>query len=180
MSLRNTIGSADFETTDFAFPQDAVAGLCADAEYFAHLLNAVELGVLREIVLEGNDGRAVEDQPLTGIGIGDVVLLAGRDVQRLRENLPVAGRLIQKVDKIRVFKDVLYLAGRKQILDVLGNAGRDAAPFSETLPDFHAVRGGLFFFQQKVELVHIVARCLVLGAVDENTKGRTQTHGCTG
>lgn len=39
MSLRNTIGSADFETTDFAFPQDAVAGLCADAEYFAHLLN---------------------------------------------------------------------------------------------------------------------------------------------
>ena len=24
MSLRNTIGSADFETTDFAFPQDAV------------------------------------------------------------------------------------------------------------------------------------------------------------
>ena len=40
MSLRNTIGSADFETTDFAIPQDAVAGLCADAEYFAHLLNA--------------------------------------------------------------------------------------------------------------------------------------------
>ena len=40
MSLRNTIGSADFETADFTFPQDAVAGLCADAEYFAHLLNA--------------------------------------------------------------------------------------------------------------------------------------------
>ncbi|CAN4072996.1 preprotein translocase subunit SecG, partial [Dysosmobacter welbionis] len=80
---------------------------------------AVKLGVLREIVLEGNDGRAVEDQPLTGVGVGDVVLLAGRDVQRLRENLPVAGCLIQKVDKIRVFKDILYLAGRKQILDVL-------------------------------------------------------------
>ena len=43
MSLRNTIGSADFETTDFAFPQDAVAGLCADAEYFAHLLNRKQL-----------------------------------------------------------------------------------------------------------------------------------------
>lgn len=46
MSLRNTIGSADFETTDFAFPQDAVAGLCADAEYFAHLLNAHHIGIL--------------------------------------------------------------------------------------------------------------------------------------
>ena len=46
MSLRNTIGSADFETTDFAFPQDAVAGLCADAEYFAHLLNAHHIGIV--------------------------------------------------------------------------------------------------------------------------------------
>ena len=46
VSLRNTIGSADFETTDFAFPQDAVAGLCADAEYFAHLLNAHHIGIV--------------------------------------------------------------------------------------------------------------------------------------
>ncbi|WP_353734573.1 ImmA/IrrE family metallo-endopeptidase [Oscillibacter sp.] len=40
------MGSADFETTDFAFPQDAVAGLCADAEYFAHLLNAHHIGIV--------------------------------------------------------------------------------------------------------------------------------------
>ena len=46
MSLRNTIGSSDLETTDFAFPQDAVAGLCADAEYFAHLLNAHHIGIV--------------------------------------------------------------------------------------------------------------------------------------
>ena len=46
MSLRNTIGSADFEATEFAFPQDAVAGLCADAEYFAHLLNAHYIGIV--------------------------------------------------------------------------------------------------------------------------------------
>lgn len=129
----------------------------------------IEHRVLREVILEGDDGGAVEDQTFTGVGIGDVVLLAGRDVQRLRENLPVAGCLIQKVDKIRVFKNVLHLAGGKKILDVLRDSGRDAAPFSETLPDFHAVRGGLFLFQQKVELVHVVARCLMLGAVDGNS-----------
>ena len=56
-----------------------------------------------------------------------------------------------------------------KILDVLRDSGRDAAPFSDTLPDFPAVRGGLFLFQQKVELVHVVARCLVLGAVDGNS-----------
>ena len=54
-------------------------------------------------------------------------------------------------------------------LDVLRDAGRDAAPLSETLPDFYAVCGGLFLFQQKVELVHVVASCLVLGAVDGNS-----------
>ena len=53
MSLRNTIGSADFETTDFAFPQDAVAGLCADAEYFAHLLNAHYIGIVFQHELVG-------------------------------------------------------------------------------------------------------------------------------
>ena len=129
----------------------------------------VEGCVLREVILEGNNSRAVENQTFTSIGVGHIVLLAGRDVQRLRENLPVSGRLIQKVDKIRVFKNVLYLAGRKQILDVLSDAGRDAAPFSETLPDFHAVRGGLFLLQKQMELVHVVARCLVLGAVDGNS-----------
>ena len=38
MSLRNTIGSADLETKDFAFAQNTIAGLCADAEYFTPLI----------------------------------------------------------------------------------------------------------------------------------------------
>lgn len=69
MSLRNTIGSSDLETTDFAFPQDAVAGLCADAEYFAHLLNTLhlpdkkllqnKLRELTELALESGEGDEV-------------------------------------------------------------------------------------------------------------------------
>ena len=39
MSLRNTIGSADLEAKDFAFAQNTIASLCADAEYFTHLLS---------------------------------------------------------------------------------------------------------------------------------------------
>ena len=49
MSLRNTIGSADLEATDFAFTQDAITGLRADAEYFAHLLNTHHIGIVRSI-----------------------------------------------------------------------------------------------------------------------------------
>ena len=53
MSLRNTIGSADLEATDFAFTQDAITGLCADAEYFAHLLNTHHIGIVFQHELVG-------------------------------------------------------------------------------------------------------------------------------
>ena len=70
MSLRNTIGSADFETTDFAFPQDAVAGLCADAEYFAHLLNEA-LVQDNLITLQNQCARNTKLRDLVlGVGIG--------------------------------------------------------------------------------------------------------------
>ena len=56
MSLRNTIGSADLEAKDFAFAQNTIAGLCADAEYFTHLLNAHHIGIvfyLRKMAIDG-------------------------------------------------------------------------------------------------------------------------------
>ena len=126
----------------------------------------IELRILREVILEGDDGRAVEDQSLTGTRIGHIILLAGRDVQCGGQDFSVSACLIQKVDKIGVLEDVLHLTGGKQILDILGDAGRNAPPFSETLPDLDGIRCRLFLLEQKVELVHVVAGCLVLGAVD--------------
>ena len=64
-------------------------------------------------------------QAFTGVGVGDVVLLAGRDVQRLREDLPVAACLVQQVNEVRVLKNVLYFSGSQQILDILSNSGWD-------------------------------------------------------
>lgn len=40
------VGSPNLETTDFSFTQNAVAGFRADAEYFAHLLNAHYVGIV--------------------------------------------------------------------------------------------------------------------------------------
>lgn len=54
------------------------------------------------MVHKRQDGGAVEDQPLTGVGVGDVVLLAGRDIQSFTEDFSVSRSLIQKIDKIRV------------------------------------------------------------------------------
>ena len=53
MSLRNTIGSADLEAKDFAFAQNAIAGLRADAEYFAHLLDTHDIGIVFQHELVG-------------------------------------------------------------------------------------------------------------------------------
>lgn len=53
MSLRNAIGSADFEATDFAFTQDAIAGLRTDAEYFTRLLNAYHIRIVFQHELVG-------------------------------------------------------------------------------------------------------------------------------
>ena len=53
MSLRNTIGSADLETEYLAFAQNTIAGLCTDAEYFAHLLNAHHIGIVFQHELIG-------------------------------------------------------------------------------------------------------------------------------
>ena len=69
MSLRNTIGSADLEAKDFAFAQNTIAGLCADAEYFTHLLNAHHIGIVfyenikagtEGVIVHEYDGRAFE------------------------------------------------------------------------------------------------------------------------
>ena len=81
------------------------------------------------------------------------------------EDFPVPGGLIEHVDKVGVLKDVLHLAGGKQVLDVLGNPCRDPAPFAESFPDLNGVRRGLFLLEQEVELVQIAPGGLASGAV---------------
>ena len=89
--------------------------------------------------------------------MGYILHLLWADIKLLCKDSPVALRLIEHEDKIRVFKDILHFAGSKQIFDVLRNGCGYAAPFTETLPNLHAVRGGLFLFQEKMKFVHVVA-----------------------
>ena len=72
--------------------------------------DAVQLGILREVVNEGQDRVAVEQQPLALTGVGHIGELMRRNVELLCENLPVASGLIEHIDEIAVFKDVLNLA----------------------------------------------------------------------
>ena len=49
------------------------------------------------------------------------------------------------------------------------NTKQFTSPFTESLPDFHAVCCRLLFLQEQMELVHVVAGRLMLGAVDGHT-----------
>ena len=118
------------------------------------------------MVHERQDGGAIEQQALALAGVGHIGKLVRGNAQLLGENLPVPARLVEHIHEVGVFKDVLHLAGRKQVFDILRDAGGDAAPFSEPLPNLHRVGGGLFLFQQQVHLVDVVAGGLVGGTVD--------------
>ena len=89
--------------------------------------------------------------------MGDIGQLVGRDVELLGQDLPVTACLVQHVNEVAVFKDVFDLPGGQQVLDVLGNARRDAAPLPESLPDLHGVGGGLLFLEQQMEFIDVVA-----------------------
>ena len=80
----------------------------------------------------------------------------GRNAQLLGKNLPISRCLIQHTDIVGVLKNVLHFSGSQQILDVLGNAGGNTAPFPKAFPDFHRVGCGLFLFQQQMEFVNVV------------------------
>ena len=67
-------------------------------------------------------------------------------IELFGKNLPVATGLIEHINVVAVFKDVLDLAGRKQVFDVLRDTGRNAAPLSKTLPYLNTVRCRLLLF----------------------------------
>ena len=91
------------------------------------------------------------------------------NAQLLGENLPIPACLVEHIHEVGVLKNVLHLAGRKQVFDILRDAGGDAAPLAEPLPNLHRVGGSLFLSQKQVHLVDVVAGGLVSGAVDGDT-----------
>ena len=79
------------------------------------------------------------------------------EMHLLCENLAVSACLVEHIHEVRVFKDVLHLTAAQKVFDILGDTCRNTAPFSESLPDFHRIGGGLLLLQKQVHLVDVVA-----------------------
>lgn len=109
------------------------------------------------MIYEWYDRIPEEDQSLALSTVRHIRQLLWRYIQMLCEYLPVSRGLVQHVYKVAVLKDIFYLRACKEILDVLCDPGRDAAPLSEALPYLHAVSSCLFLFKQQMEFIHIVS-----------------------
>ena len=120
------------------------------------------------MVYKRQDRGAIEQQALSLTGVGHIAKLVRGNAQLLGENLTVSACLVEHIHEVGVFKDVLHLAAAQKVFDVLRDTGRDAAPFTESLPDFHRISGGLFLFQQQVHLVDVVTGGFVGSTVDGN------------
>ena len=68
------------------------------------------------MIHERQDHIVKEQQSFSRRGVADMGRLFGRDVQPLTENGPVAAGLVQQIDKVAVFQDVLDLRGAQQVV----------------------------------------------------------------
>ena len=132
----------------------------------------VKLRVLGEVVRKGQDNIVKEQQPVARFGVGHIGKLLRRNAQPLRQNLPVAGGLVEHIDEIAVLQDVLDLRGGEQVLGVLGGPRGHPAPLSKPFPNLGAVRRSLLLLQQKVELIHEIPG----GASDSPVDGDRIPH----
>ena len=120
------------------------------------------------MVNEGQDRGAIEQQALALTGVGHIAKLVRGNAQLLGEDLTVSACLVEHIHEVGVFKDVLHLAAAQKVFDILGDTCRNTAPFSESLPNFYRIGGGLFLLQKQVHLVDVVTGGLVGGTVDGN------------
>lgn len=62
--------------------------------------DTVELQIRREMIHEGQDDIAVEQESFTFPRVGHIGKLMGRNVQLLRQNLAVTGSLVQHIHEV--------------------------------------------------------------------------------
>ena len=65
---------------------------------------------MRKMIHERDNGIAVKEQTFPGVGIGDIAQLIRGNVKLFGKNLPVAARLIEHINEIRVLENVLNFA----------------------------------------------------------------------
>ena len=87
------------------------------------------------------------------LGIGHIGKLFGRSIQPFPSIFRSPSAWLS-IYEVTVFQNVFDLRGEKQIFEILGHPGGDAAALAEPFPNLGTVCCGLLLLQQKVGPVH--------------------------
>lgn len=101
-------------------------------------------------VHERHDGTAALDEAAAGVYIGDVGELVVRDVQQMRQFLPIRRRLIQQDEELRVCQHGPCRVGLEQVLNVLTDPGAASLILSHAFPEGEQEIGAVLMLEQQV------------------------------
>ena len=107
------------------------------------------------MIHERHDGTAALDEAAAGVYIGDVGELVVRDVQQMRQFLPIRRRLIQQDEELRVCQHGPCRVGLEQVLNVLTDPGAASLILSHAFPEGEQEIGAVLMLEQQVDLVDI-------------------------
>lgn len=71
---------------------------------------------MREVVYEGDCDVPEKQKALTGIGVGHIGKLMRADTELFCDDLPVALRLCEQYEEVRVLEDILNLRACQKIV----------------------------------------------------------------
>ena len=109
---------------------------------------------MRKTVDERHQGRTVFDQAAPGVRIGDIAHLLLGDIQQMGQLLPVARRLIEHDDELRVTKHGAGLYGVQKILHILGDGSGIGVALAELPPRGVEKGSGKLVLKHHMELVN--------------------------
>ena len=142
---------ATVQTSLAATPPPSQAPSSHSSDCFVRLgrHELVQLGVPGEAVFKGDDVAGTADQPAACSHIGDIAKLGIRDVQQVRQFLPVGGRLIQQDEELRVCQHKAGGIGTQDLIHVLGQAGHETVVLADPLPKFVEKVGAVLIAEQQ-------------------------------
>ena len=89
------------------------------------------------------------DETAASRHIGDVAELGVRDMEQIRQFIPIGGGLVQKEQELRVCQHQAGSIGTEQLLDVLRQPCHKPVIFSDTLPQLVEKIGAVLVAEQQ-------------------------------
>ena len=91
----------------------------------------VQTGIAGEAVFKRYNVASTADETAASRYIGDVAKLGVRDMEQIRQFIPVGGGLVQKEQELRVCQHQAGSIGTEQLLDILREPCHKAIIFSD-------------------------------------------------